>query len=96
LTKETNRFYLRFMSTTMIASIKDLVAALGGRSAVATLLEIDPAAVTMWSSRGFIPTGHHLKLYVACRRRGIAIDEAVFDLPPGALDVSTAAEAQVA
>jgi hypothetical protein len=69
-----------------ISSISELVAALGGRRAVADLLKIEPHAVSMWSERGFIPSGWHLRLFTAVYAQGRSIDPALFELPPGTFD----------
>lgn len=63
-----------------VSTIPKLVDALGGPSALGALLGITQEAVSNWTARGFIPTGWHLRLSLLARRRGIAIDPAVFGL----------------
>jgi hypothetical protein len=75
------------MSDAMIHSISALIDALGGRVEVAKYLGIIPEAVSNWHTRGFIPTGWHLRLYLECQRRGLSVAPSVFELPPAAFDV---------
>lgn len=63
-----------------IESIADLIAALGGPSAVGEWLGITQEAVSNWKARDYIPPGWHLKLLVAVNRQGKTIDPSLFDL----------------
>jgi hypothetical protein len=63
-----------------IASIHDLIDALGGDTEVAEWLGIGQPAVGMWKSRDVIGSGWHLRLLAECRRRGLTVDPKVFGL----------------
>lgn len=63
-----------------ITSIDELVATLGGDTAVAEWLGISQPAVANWKARGTIGSGWHLRLLAEVRRRGITIDPRVFGL----------------
>jgi hypothetical protein len=58
----------------IIATVDDLVEALGGTKAVADWALVSPSAVSHWRSERKIPRGWHLELYAECLRREIQID----------------------
>lgn len=65
----------------IIATVDDLVEALGGTKAVAEWAIVSPSAVSHWRSEGKIPRGWHLELYAECLRRKLSIDTgAVFGM----------------
>lgn len=57
---------------------RDLIQALGGTSAVATLLGVGPSAVSNWKANGRIPPRWFLRISKECRRLGVELDEAAF------------------
>lgn len=64
----------------MVGTVRELVEVLGGTSAVARWLGIQPSAVSMWIERDHIPPGWHLRLFLECTSRGLVVDLALFGL----------------
>jgi hypothetical protein len=58
----------------------ELVASLGGDTAVAEWLGISQSAVANWKVRRSIPPGWHLRMLVRLRRDGKSINPSVFGL----------------
>lgn len=69
-----------------IETVDELVAALGGSTEVGELLGLGRTAVEMWSTRGFIPNGWHLRLFLECGHRGLAVSPGLLDLPDDAFE----------
>lgn len=65
-----------------ISSIRELIEALGGPTAVAQWAGVEHAsAVSNWEARGSIPPGYHMRLSLEARRRGFVISpEEIFGL----------------
>lgn len=65
-----------------ISTIRELIAALDGPTAVAEWAGVEHAsAVSNWEARGSIPPGYHLRLLLEARRRGFVISpEGIFGL----------------
>jgi len=55
-------------------SIRDLIFALGGTTALARVLGISPQAVSNWSRRGAIPVRRHYQVARLARALGLHID----------------------
>jgi hypothetical protein len=73
-----------YRMTHPISTVREAVRALGGTQKTAMLLKVGMPAVSNMIARGEFPQGHHLKLYLALRARGIAVDEAsLFGIDPG-------------
>lgn len=79
LTHFTNSEYHSRMAQT-ITSIEGLVKALGGTTAVADWLGVQPSAVSMWIDRGHIPPGWHLRLFLRCAEKGVTVDLGLFGI----------------
>jgi hypothetical protein len=59
----------------IIETIEHLIEALGGSTRVAEWAGMaDHSGVSQWISRGVIPSGWHLRLYLQCCRRGLSVD----------------------
>ena len=52
-------------------SIRELIAALGGASFVASELRVTPSAVTNWYLRAEVPRGQLLPLWALALRQGV-------------------------
>lgn len=65
-------------SSMMIADLNDLIEAYGGPSALGERLGITQEAVSMWRSRGEIPGGWQMELFVDARSRGWTVAPDVF------------------
>lgn len=52
-------------------TVREIVRALGGPSAVAAELHLGVSAVSNWSKREAIPREHHLRLWRLAQERGI-------------------------
>lgn len=65
----------------MISTVRDLIDALGGPTAVSQWAGYEHvSAVSNWETRG-IPTGFHMRLALEARRRGFTISpEGLFGL----------------
>lgn len=63
-----------------VSSITELVAALGGTAKAARWAGVTQAAISHWTTRGFIPAGWHLRLFLEAERQEIEVDPAVFGL----------------
>ena len=61
-----------------IGTIEELIKAFGGPSELGRQLGITQEAVSMWTGRGEIPSGWHLRLLVDARSRGWEIAPEVF------------------
>lgn len=57
-----------------LATVDDLLDALGGTGAVADLLGIGASTVSNWRAAGEIPVGWHMRLYAECLNRSIDVD----------------------
>jgi hypothetical protein len=62
----------------MLKSVEDIVDALGGTVAVATLAAVGPSTVSNWKARGGIPPENFMKLSAALERRRLQADPALF------------------
>jgi hypothetical protein len=65
---------------TKLETIQDVIAALGGPSDLAEMLDVTQQAVSMWKVRGEIPAGWHYRLHIEALRRGYEIDPSVFGM----------------
>lgn len=65
---------------TIIQTIEELVAFLGGDTVLADLLGISQSAVAHWKIRGRIASGWHLRLLAEIRSRGADVHPRVFGL----------------
>jgi hypothetical protein len=63
-----------------IRTVDDVVDALGGDTEIARWLKITPAGVNHWKTRGEIPGGWHLRVYVRLLDEGFDCDPVVFGL----------------
>ncbi len=57
-----------------LATVDDLLDALGGTGAVAELLGIGASTVSNWRAAGEIPVGWHMRLFAECVNRRIELD----------------------
>lgn len=71
----------------MITTIPGLINALGGAASLANELGVERQAVAMWVVRGFVPNAWHMRLFLLCCERTIALAPSLFDLPGSAFDV---------
>jgi hypothetical protein len=65
----------------VIKSIAEMVSAFGGTAKLADLLDIGMPAVSNWKAADKVPPGWHLRLFLEAKKRGIAIDPALFGRP---------------
>jgi hypothetical protein len=63
-----------------LASIEELVTALGGTAEVAEWAGVNQTAVCNWVARGFIPPGWHLRLLILVRKQRINVRPEIFGL----------------
>ena len=61
-----------------LATIDELIEALGGTSAVSRWLGVGASAVSNWRTRNELPGGWHLRLYLEAMRRGIEVEPGLF------------------
>jgi hypothetical protein len=61
-------------------TVSEIIAALGGNRAVASLCDVGASAVSNWKAHGKFPERVHFRIYRACKENDIAISEA--DLAP--------------
>lgn len=64
----------------IIRTVDDVVDALGGDTEIARWLRITPAGVNHWKTRGEIPGGWHMRIYVRLLDEGYDCDPIVFGL----------------
>lgn len=57
-----------------LATVDELLDALGGTGAVAELLGIGASTVSNWRAASEIPVGWHMRLFAECVNRGIEVD----------------------
>lgn len=74
------------MSYTLIRTIDDLITALGGEEALGTRLGCGRTGVAMWKTRGYIPTGWHLRLFLMLAAKRMQPAPDLFELPEDAFD----------
>jgi hypothetical protein len=58
-----------------------LISALGGTTAVASMLGVKPPAVSNWKATGLIPSKWYLRLAQEATSRGVAISPSAFSNP---------------
>jgi len=68
-------------------TVRELVRALGGNSAVAEALGLSAQAVTNMQARDVVPARHHIRLWNIAREKGVAW------APPGAEQAPATTEA---
>jgi len=62
----------------MLKTVDDVIEALGGTGAAATLVGIGAPAVSMWRAAGKIPSDNYLVICQALKTRKKRVDPSVF------------------
>ena len=68
------------MKRELLRTVDEVVEAFGGDAVVAEWLNIQRTAVVNWRMRGFIPPGHHLRIYLEAQAMGCRIDPKLLGL----------------
>lgn len=68
------------MPKRVLKSVNEIIAILGGPTAVADRFNIGQSAVSNWIMRGEIPPGWHLRIYLEAEKRDMEIDPEVFGI----------------
>lgn len=69
----------------MLNTVEQVIDALGGTSAVASITRNTDPAVSNWKQRGWIPSSHYLRIRNALVERDLDVDPAVFRMDGGEL-----------
>ena len=64
-------------------TVQELVDIFGGTNALAGILGVGPSAVSNWKTSNHIPAQWHWRLSAEAKRRGLQIDESIFEAPNG-------------
>ena len=70
-----------FWGMAMITNMDRMVMELGGRTAVSSALGVGANMISVWKTRGAIPSRHVLTLTRLARSHGIELDDALFEKP---------------